>query len=145
MAEQQNGDSSKTLVVIGEDGIEYSLLKGPNETSMYVKEAHKTLTESLQIRDLASDLTNVGKLMLMAYCGVMGHLQLEMQVRDRLHNVVKLCDDTIHTLNEFNRASNNAIDNMATAYGYLVDGFEDIACETLQDVVQISKPCRISL
>ena len=139
MAEQQNDDLSKALVVVGEDGVEYSLLKGPNETSMYVMEAHKALTDSLQISELALDLTNVGKLILMAYCGVMGHLRLEIQVRDRLHSVVKLCDDTVHTLNEFSRASNNAITNMATAYEYLVDGFEDIAFETLQDVAKISK------
>ena len=130
MDERQSDDSSKALVVVGEDGVEYSLLKGPNETSVYVKDAHKALTESLQISELSLDLTNVGKLILMAYCGVMGHLRLEMKVRDRLHSVVKLCDDTVHTLNEFSRASNNAITNMATAYEYLVDGFEDIAFET---------------
>ena len=139
MAEKQNADSPNALVVVDEDGVEYSLLKGPNETSKYVTDAHKNLTENLQINELASDLTNVGKFILMAYCGVMGHLHLEMQVRDRLHNVVKLCDDTVHTLNEFSRASNNAITNMATAYEYLVDGFEDIAFETLQDVAKVSK------
>ena len=139
MAEKQSADSSNTLVVMGDDNVEYSLLKVSDEKSMYVLEAHKTLTESLQINELASDLTNVGKFIFMAYCGVMGHLQLEMQVRDRLHSVVKLCDDTVHTLNEFSRASNSAITNMAKAYKYLVDGFEDIAFETLQDVAQISK------
>ena len=139
MAEKKSADSCKSLVVIGDDDVEYSLLKGPDEESMYVKEAHKILSENLQIKELASDLTNVGKLILIAYCGVMGHLELEMKVRDRLHSVVKLCDDTVHTLNEFNRASNNAIANMATAYDYLVDGFEDIALETLQDVAKISK------
>lgn len=136
---EQSDDSCKALVVKGDDGVEYSLLKGPDETSVYVVEAHKTLTESLQINELATDLANVGKFILMAYCGVMGHLRLEMQVRDRLHSVVKLCDDTVHTLNEFSRASNTAITNMATAYEYLIDGFEDIAFETLQDVAKISK------
>lgn len=133
------GDSSKALVVKDDDGVEYSLLKGPDDESKYVVAAHKNLTETLQINEVASDLANVGKFILMAYCGVMGHLQLEMQVRDRLHSVVKLCDDTVHTLNEFSRASNTAITNMATAYEYLLDGFEDIALETLQDVAQISK------
>ena len=115
---EQSGDSSKSLVVV-DDGVEYSLLKGPDEESKYVVEAHKNLTETLQINELAHDLTNVGKFILMAYCGVMGHLKLEMQVRDRLHSVVKLCDDTVHTLNEFSRASNNAITNMATAWCFL--------------------------
>ena len=135
----KDGDTSKALVVIGEDGVEYSLLKGPDDESQYVVEAHLKLTESLQINEVATDLSNVGKFILMAYCGVMGHLQLEMQVRDRLHSVVKLCDDTVHTLNEFSRASNTAIASMGTAYEYLLDGFEDIALETLQDVAQISK------
>ena len=102
-------------------------------------EAHKALTESLQISELALDLTNVGKLILMAWCGVMGHLQLELQLRERLYSVVKLCDDTLYTLNEFSRASNIAIANMATAYEYLVDGFEDIAFKTLQVVAEFSK------
>ena len=136
---EASSDSCKALVVKDEDGIEYSLLKAPDDKSKYVVEIHKTLTESLQINELAFDLANVGKFILMAYCGVMGHLRLEIQVRERLHSIVKLCDDTVHTLNEFSRASTTAITNMATAYEYLVDGFEDIALETLQDVAKISK------
>ena len=52
MAEQQSDDSSKALVVVGDYSVEYSLLKGPNETSMYVMNAHKALTEHLQITEL---------------------------------------------------------------------------------------------
>ena len=136
---EESSDSCRALKVKDEDGVEYSLLKAPDDKSKYVIEAHKTLTETLQINELAFDLQNVGKFILMAYCGVMGHLKLEKQVRDRLHSVVKLCDDTVHTLNEFSRASTTAITNMATAYEYLLDGFEDIALETLQDVAKISK------
>ena len=36
MGEQQTADSSKALVVVSEDGVEYSLLKGPNETYTYI-------------------------------------------------------------------------------------------------------------
>ena len=43
MAEQQTSDSSKVLVVVSENGVEYSLLKELNEISMYVMEDHKTL------------------------------------------------------------------------------------------------------
>ena len=113
MAKQQSDDlfEAPVHVVTGEDGVEYSLLKGPHETSTYVIEAHKAFTEMLQIHVLGEDLINVGKFILMAYCGVMGHLQLEIQVRDRLHSVIKLCDDTVHTLNVFSQVSNNAITN----------------------------------
>ena len=69
MAEQQTSDSSKAIVVVSEDGVEYSLLKGPTETSMYVMEDHKTLNENLQISELTLELIDVRK--------HIGHLQLE--------------------------------------------------------------------
>ena len=73
----QTSDSSKVLVVVSENGVEYSLLKEPNEISMYVMEDHKTLNENLQISELTLELTDVRKLMLIVYCDVIGHLQLE--------------------------------------------------------------------
>ena len=128
MAEQQTSDSSKALVVVSENGVEYSLLKEPNETSMYVMEDHKTLNENLQISELTLELTDVRKHMLVVYCDAIGHLQLECKSEiDQLYSVVKLCDDIVHTLNEFSWVSNNAIVNniiMATAYEYLVMGFK---------------------
>ena len=132
-------ESDNALMVKDEDGTEYSLLKAPGKETKHVVEARKRLLETLQIDEMAKDLANVGKFLLMAHCGVMGHLQLELQVRERLHSVVKLCDDTVHTLNEFTRASDSAINGMVTAYEYLIEGFEDIALETLQDVVKTSK------
>ena len=73
----QTSDLSKALVVVSENGVEYSLLKEPNEISMYVMEDHKTLNENLQISELTLELTDVRKLMLIVYCDVIGHLQLE--------------------------------------------------------------------
>ena len=133
----QNADND--LVVTDTDGTKYSLIEGPNKDSRYVVAAQEQLTKTLQINELAVDLANVGKFLLMAQCGVMGHLQLELKVRERLHSVVKLCDDTVHTLNEFDRASSEAISNMASAYEYLLEGFEDIALETLHEVGETSK------
>ena len=77
MAEQQTSDSSKVLVVVSENSVEYSLLKEPNEISMYIMEDHKTFNENLQISELSLELTDVRKLMLIVYCDVIGHLQLE--------------------------------------------------------------------
>ena len=132
-------ECENSLVVKDTDGTEYNLLEAPDKDSKYVVAAHEKLIERLQINELAADLTNVGKFLLMAHCGVMGHLQLEIKVRERLQSVVKLCDDTVFTLNEFDRASDSAISNMASAYEYLLEGFEDIALETLQEVGEISQ------
>ena len=132
-------ENDNPLVVKDKDGTEYSLLEGPGKDSKYVVAALEKLMKTLRINELAVDLANVGKFLLMAHCGVMGHLQLELKVRERLQSVVKLCDDTVFTLNEFDRTSDSAISNMATAYEYLTEGFEDIALETLQDVAETSK------
>ena len=138
---EDEGDKKyeNALVVKDFDGTEYSLLKGPDKDSKYVVEEREKLIKRLQINQLADDFSNVGKCLLMAHCGIMGHLQLEIKVRERLRSVVKLCDDTVFTLNEFDRASDSAISNMASAYRYLMEGFEDIALETLQEVGETSK------
>ena len=139
MAKENPKENDNPLVLRDTDGTEYNLLEGPGKDSKYVVQAHKKLMKTLRINELANDLANVGKFMLVAHCGVMGHLQLELKVRKRLQSVVKLCDDTVFTLNEFDRASDSAISNMAIAYEYLTEGFEDIALETLQDVSETSK------
>lgn len=127
------------LVVKSNDGTEYSLTKPPDVESKFVVEELKKLTETLQINELATDLSNVGKFLLMAYCGVMGYPELEAKVRERLYSITKLCDETVFTLNEFNRASDKAIDIMITAYNYLYEGYEDLAFDMLQEVAQLSR------
>ena len=127
------------LIVKSDDGTEYNLTKPPDGESKFVVEAKEKLTETLQINELAIDLSNVGKFLLMAYCGVMGHADLEKQVRERLYSVTELCDDTVLTLNEFSRASDKAIEIMITAYHYTLEGFEDLAFKMLKDVTKLSK------
>ena len=127
------------LIVKSDDGTEYNLTKPPDGESKFVVEAKEKLSETLQINELAIDLSNVGKFLLMAYCGVMGYADLEKQVRERLYSVTKLCDDTVFTLNEFSRASDKAIEIMVTAYHYILEGFEDLAFDMLQDVAQLSQ------
>ena len=40
---EESSDSCRALVVKDEDGVEFSLLKAPDDTSKYVVEAHKAL------------------------------------------------------------------------------------------------------
>ena len=130
---------AKFLVVMSDDGTEYNLTRLPPAESKFVVEAQERLTETLQISELATDLSNVGKLLLMAYCGVKGHAELEKKIRERFYSIIELCDETVFTLNEFNRASDKAIEIMITAYNYLLEGFEDLAFDMFQDVSQLSK------
>ena len=127
------------LVVESADGTEYNLTKPPDVESKFVVEAQKSLTETLQISELATDLSNVGKFLLIAYCGVMGHADLEIMVRERLISITELCDDTVFTLNEFERASDKAINIMITAYNHLTEGHEDLAFGMIQSVAKLSQ------
>ena len=127
------------ILTVESDGLEYSLTKPPDVESKLVVEAQRDLTEILQINELAADLSNVGKFLLMAYCGVMGHEDLEIKVRERLISITELCDDTVFTLNEFERSSNKAINIMITAYNHLTEGHEDLAFSMLQSVARLSQ------
>ena len=127
------------ILAVESDGTEYSLTKPPDVESKFVVEAQKKLTETLQISELSTDLSNVGKFLLIAYCGVMGHADLESMVRERLISITELCDDTVFTLNEFERASDTAINIMITAYNHLTEGHEDLAFAMLQSVAKLSQ------
>jgi len=121
-----------SLVIFG--GENYSLQEKPDTNSKLVKEAQTTLLTMLRIDDLATDLATVGKFVFMAYCGLLGQKKLEVEMFTRLRSVVDLCDDSAFTLNEFTRSADHAITDMIAAYGFLSEGFEDIAIETLQGV-----------
>ena len=127
------------LVAIDYDGTTYSLTEGPTKDSRFVIEAYENLNQTLLINEFAADLANVGKFLLMIQCSLMGHIQLEISFRERLHSVVKLCDDTVHTFSEFDRVSSDTISNIATAFEYLIEGFEEITLETLVDVQENAK------
>ena len=136
------------------DGRKYSLVVIPALNTKIVVQETQEIKRKLHLDALAYDLNSLGLLLRLAHYGVVGHVDLEIKVRRAICNAVTICDDTVHMVNEFERASQNALDNMQAAYQYLEEDLEEDAIETLQEVVltaqkmqtaadELSKKCKI--
>ena len=136
---QKMSSEDDSLSIITYEGRKYNLCKVPPKDSRIVEDETQNITAQLKLKDLGNDLSRLGKFVRLAYCGVVGHVDLQIEVRKTLKNVAVLCDDTVHTLNEFKRSSQDALESMQSAYDYLEDGFEDEALEIFADLQQISQ------
>ena len=117
----------------------YSLLKAPPASSQAVVESMETMSQSLDIPRLAKDLSNLGKCLRLAYCGVVGEPNLQTKVKQVGYDVVDLCDESVHTINEFQRASNTAIDSLQATYEFFVDGLDEFAITNLEEIAKVAK------
>ena len=97
------------------------------------------IEKMLPLQQLRNDFNFLVKFLRLARCGVVGHVDLQIAVREELNEVVMLCDDTVHTLHEFERVARSALRNMQLAYEYLEADLEDETLDTLKDVISVSK------
>lgn len=127
--------SEQSISEVEYDGRKYSLVVIPGLNTKIVVDKTQEIKGKLHLDSLADDFRSLGLLLRLAHCGVAGHVDLEIKVRRALYNAVTICDDTVHTVNEFERASTIALENMQTAYQYLEEDLEEDAIENLQEVI----------
>ena len=130
-----NTAKKQSISEVEYDGRKYSLLVIPALNTKIVVQETQEIKRKLHLDALAYDLNSLGLLLRLAHYGVVGHVDLEIQVRRVICNAVTICDDTVHMMNEFERASQNALENMQAAYQCLEEALEEDAIKTLQEVV----------
>ena len=129
---------SKELVLkLG--GETYSLLEIPKSTSKMVGIAKQNMMRAINLPQLAKDLSNLGNFIRLAYNGVVGYVDLQIKVRKLFYDVVRLCDESVYTISEFQSASDTAIDSLQAAYQYLVDGLGDLAIINLEEIAEVAE------
>lgn len=129
-------DQLKQLV-IKHEGETYSLLEIPKSTTKLVVSAKQYMTKNVDLPQLAKDLSNLGKLLRLAFHGVVGHdIELQKKVRKLFYDVVDLSDESVRTINEFQSASDTAVRNLKATYKYLVDGLDDLAIVKLKKIAE---------
>ena len=116
----------------------YCLSNIPSKNDYVVMEAAKQIEGQLRLEYLGEDLSTLGKFVRIARFGVIGHPDLEIKVRTTLRNVFELCQDTMHTLNEFTRTSQNALEILQSAYRYLGEAIEEQALSLLLELQEMS-------
>ena len=114
---------SKAVVTI--EGESYSLLMIPASSTAVVASVKKEMLQKINLKQVAIDLNNLGMFLRVAYNGVVGYTDLQIQVRGVYYNVADLCDDTVRTINQFSQSSKTAIQYLQTAYQFfLKDNFK---------------------
>ena len=131
--------TSESVTEVKYRGFKYSLVVIPSSNDQIVVEQSAEIEKNLQLHELANDFKCLGLFLRIVHCGVIGHLDLVIKVRRHLNNVVTLCNDTVHAVNEFKRSSQTALDNMLTAYKYLEEDNEEEAVETFLQIKAIAK------
>ena len=136
-----------TSVVICDE--EYSILSIPSETSALVKLEREELVGSntLSLKTLVTDLGRVGEFIKIAYnatlsAGISGDEnihKLHLQIRSLGSGIADLCGMSAVTVSNFRSTTRTILQELKGAYQYLLDGFEDMAVDCMENLSTLAK------
>ena len=117
----------------------FNILEIPSSSSALVKKHEDLFSANEDLNFLASDLSLVGKFIRIAYNGVAGYTDLQIQIREIGVNVSLLCDKSANLVWEFQLKSRSVLKKLRTTYQYLIDGMEDVAIVKLQSCAKVAQ------
>ena len=123
-------------VVINDETFDLATI--PNAKSKMVLKAKDLLLGSLDLQSLVDDLRKLGNFIRVAYNGVAGHTEVQIKVERVGYNVTKLADKSAVTVHQFKGASQSVLQELKSTYQYLLDGFEEMALETLSMLTEVA-------
>ena len=125
-----------TVVIKGES---FSIVEVPDSNTQIVVSEKQRLLGSIDLQALVTDLSKVGNCVRIAYNGVAGYTELQIKIRDIGYNVTKLCNKSAVTVSKFKQASGSILGDLQGTYQFLLDGFEDLALDTLHAISEVAK------
>lgn len=120
------------------DGEVFDLVTLPNAESKIVQKAKDSLLGSLDLQVLVEDLGRLGKFIRMAYNGVAGNADVQIKVQGVGYRITKLADKSAMTVHKFKGAAQNVLEELKVTYQHLLDGFEEIALETVRLLTSVA-------
>ena len=118
---------------------EYSLAKLPSASSQIVVEVKESMLSRINLEALVDDLGRLGNCVRIAYHGVAGYTDLQIEIQRIGYDVTKLCEKSAFTVSRFKKSSETVLQTLQATYDYLLDNLEDMAIETLADVADTAK------
>ena len=122
-----------------DDGHTYSLAELPSVNSPIVIREQARLLGVINLEALVDDLGRLGNCVRIAYHGVSGFVELQIEIQRIGYDVTKLCDKSAVTVGKFKNASTTVLSSLKATYEFLMDSFEDMAIDTLADVADTAK------
>jgi len=134
----------KTFVMASTDiALRYeSLLEVPSSSSTVVVQTKGEMINRMNFQAMAKDFSNLAKFLRLAYNGVVGEVQIQIKVKKLFYETVRLCDESVFTINEFSRASNTAVESLLATYEFLMDGLDTMAIANVQEISQVAERMR---
>jgi len=131
--------SKETKAAVTIEGESYSLLMVPASSTAVVASIKEEMLETVNLKQVAIDLNNLGMFLRVAYNGVVGYTDLQIQVRGVYYNVADLCDESVCTINKFSRSSKTAIQYLQSAYQFFLKDNFKAGFKTLSHVAKLAK------
>ena len=123
-------------VVINDEA--FDLVTIPDAKSKMVMKTKDLLLGSLDLQSLVDDLGKLGSFIRVAYNGVAGHTEEQIQVQNVGYKVTELADKSAVTVYQFKGASQNILQELKSTYQYLLDGYDDMALKTLSMMTEVA-------
>ena len=123
-------------VVINDETFDLATI--PDAKSKMVLKAKELLLDSLDLQSLVDDLGKLGNFIRVAYNGVAGNTEVQINIQRVGYKVTKLADKSAVTVHQFKGASQSVLQELKSTYQYLLDGFEDMALETLSMLTDVA-------
>ena len=117
----------------------YSLTVLPGADTQIVLKEKARLLGAIDLEALVDDLGRLGNCVRIAYHGVAGFTELQIEIQRIGYDVSKLCDKSAVTVGKFKNASTTVLSSLKATYEFLLDSFEDMALDTLADVAETAK------
>ena len=117
----------------------YNLLDESFENEDIVVKERKEIEEQLRLNDLSKYFSKLGVFLRIARCAVRKYPDLQKKVRTNHMSTYDLCDETAHLLNEFQRNTDNAMQNLQTAYLLVKKSEEKQASNILRKLQKMSQ------
>ena len=136
---QKHPDDHADFFYVTKNEKQFSLLQIPSTSDSLVISRIEEINDDLSLETFAENLSSLALFIRLVSCAVKGHVDLEIKVCKILKSVTKLCDETVHTLNDFKISCHASLKNLSTAYGYLKDELEDQAISLLKYLKETPK------
>lgn len=132
-----------TAVVIDEE--EYSLVQQPRDNSALVLAERKELSSVLELEALVEDLGKVGGFIRIAYNATAGagpsreNHELHMKIEKLGFDITDLCSKSTVTVANFRSTTRTILEELKSAYEYLLAGYEDMAVDSMACLSTLAK------
>ena len=130
-------DASNPVTI---DDTNYSMVELPGSETQVVADERRKILQHIDLKSFQQDLGYVGRCIQLANYGMVaaGRSKLQIEIERLGGDVTRLCAKSANAVSTFKTESTMILTDLQAMYGYLLDGPEERALETLSSATNIA-------